>query len=79
VEEGASGYVLVDFKYELLTGAGFEVDRKGIASITSEGPAVELLWCAVTRQRYSKLEPTLRKIASSFRCYADGIKTDTLA
>ena len=30
-------YMLADFKYQLLTGAGFEVDRKGVASITSEG------------------------------------------
>ena len=66
-------YVLVDFKYELLTGAGFEVDRVGVASITSEGNAVEVLWTATIRQRYKKLEPTLRTIAKSFRCYADGL------
>ena len=34
-------YVIVDFNYELLTGAGFIVDRSGIASITSQGDAVE--------------------------------------
>jgi len=78
VEEGQSGfggqkYMIVDFKYELLTGAGFEVDRRGVASITSQGKAVEVLWCASTRQRYKKLEQTLRNIASSFRCYTDGL------
>jgi len=67
-------YVICDFKYELLTGAGFEVDRRGVASITSQGDAVEVLWCATIRQRYKKLEPTLRDIAGSFRCYADGLK-----
>jgi len=66
-------YVLVDFKYELLTGAGFEVDRIGTASVTSEGDAVEVLWTAVTRQRYKKMADTLRTIAKSFRCYADGL------
>ncbi|KAI2503058.1 hypothetical protein MHU86_11406 [Fragilaria crotonensis] len=66
-------YVVVDFKYELLTGAGFEVDRRGIASVTSEGNAVEVMWAATTRQRYKKLEPTLRSIAGSFRCYTDGL------
>lgn len=45
-------YVIVDFKYELLTGAGFEIDRTGVASITSQGNAVEVLWTASTRQRY---------------------------
>jgi len=67
-------YVLVDFKYELLTGAGFEVDRIGVASITSSGDAVELLWAASTRQRYKKTESTLRNIVGSFRCYTDGLK-----
>lgn len=51
-EYGDKEYVIVDFKYELLTGAGFEVDRRGVASITSEGPAVEVLWSASTRERY---------------------------
>lgn len=45
-------YVICDFRYELLTGAGFEVDRRGVAAITSEGPAVEVLWAASTRERY---------------------------
>jgi hypothetical protein len=44
-------YVICDFRYELLTGAGFEVDRRGVASITSEGKAVEVLWTATIRQR----------------------------
>ena len=66
-------YAIVDFKYELLTGAGFEVDRIGVASITSAGNAVEVLWTASTRQRYKKTEQTLRNIAESFRCYADGL------
>jgi hypothetical protein len=44
-------YVICDFKYELLTGAGFEVDRRGVAAITSQGPAIEVLWCASIRER----------------------------
>lgn len=36
-------YVFVDFKYELLTGAGFEVDCIGVASVTSVGDTVEVL------------------------------------
>ena len=40
---GNQEYMLCDFKYQLLTGAGFEVDRKGVASVTSEGKAVEVL------------------------------------
>lgn len=66
-------YVICDFKYTLLTGAGFEVDRQGVASVTSEGNAVEVLWTASTRQRYKKLEEGLRSIAGSFRVYSDGL------
>jgi len=66
-------YVLVDFKYQLLTGAGFEVDRKGVASITSVGNAVQVLWAASTDVRYKKTELVLRDIVASFRCYADGL------
>jgi len=66
-------YTLVDFKYGLLTGAGFEVDRKGVASITHVGSATQVLWCASTRQRYKKTEDSLRTIASSFRVFGDGL------
>lgn len=66
-------YVLCDFKYDLLTGAGFEVQRRGVASVTSEGAAVEVLWAASTVQRFKKTEGTLRDIVSSFRVYGDGL------
>ena len=66
-------YMTVDFKYQLLTGAGFEVNRKGVASVTSEGKAVEVLWAASTDIRYKKTEQQLRDIVSTFRCYADGL------
>mmetsp|Transcript_51977 Transcript_51977/g.125336 ORF Transcript_51977/g.125336 Transcript_51977/m.125336 type:complete len:192 (+) Transcript_51977:752-1327(+) len=70
---GGKEYVICDFRYELLTGAGFEVDRRGVAALTSEGPAVEVLWAASTRERFKKTEETLRDITSSFRVYAEGL------
>lgn len=69
-------YVLVDFKYVLLTGAGFEVERRGVASVTSEGAAVEVLWAASTRERFKKTETQLRDIVESFRVYGEGIDFD---
>jgi len=66
-------FMICDFKYELLTGAGFEVDRIGVASVTSVGSAVEVLWTASTRQRFKKTEQQLRTIADSFRVYSDGL------
>ena len=50
-EYNGKQYVTGDFRYELLTGAGFEVDRRGVFAVTSEGPAVEVLWAASTRER----------------------------
>lgn len=67
-------YMIVDFQYQLITGAGFEVDRKAVASVTSQGKAVEVLWCAATDLRYNKkLQAVLRDIAASFRVYSDGL------
>merc|ERR1712071_277426 len=66
-------YMLVDFRYELLTGAGFEVDRRGVASITNQGTFIRVLWSASTRQRYKKTEESLRIITKSFRCFAEGL------
>lgn len=67
-------YMLVDFKYTLLTGAGFEVERKGVASVTSAGDGVQLLWAASIAARYkNKTEGLLRAIVDSFRCYGSGL------
>ena len=67
-------YMIVDFKYTLLTGAGFEVERKGVASVTSAGEGVQLLWSASIAARYkNKTEGQLRAIVDSFRCYGSGL------
>jgi len=71
---GNQNYAIVDFKYDLLTGAGFEVARVGVASVTSQGNDTQVLWCASTRTRYKKTETALRTIADSFRVYSEGIK-----
>lgn len=68
-------YMICDFKYTLLTGAGFEVDRQGVASVTSVGGnSVQVLWTASTAIRWKKTEQQLRTIADSFRCYAGGLE-----
>lgn len=72
-EYNGQQYMICDFKYQLLTGAGFEIDRTGVASITSQGNAVQVLWSASTALRFKKTEATLRQISDSFRCYADGL------
>ena len=57
-------------RYELLTGAGFTVDRKGWASITQVGKNVEALWAVTTETRFKKLSGDLKIMAESFRVYA---------
>mmetsp|Transcript_32116 Transcript_32116/g.38325 ORF Transcript_32116/g.38325 Transcript_32116/m.38325 type:complete len:295 (-) Transcript_32116:184-1068(-) len=78
-DENGQDYMTVDFKYDLLTGAGFEVERRGVASVTSTGKGVQVLWCASTRQRYNKsTESALREMAASFRVYADGLESQKI-
>jgi len=77
--ENGQEYMTVDFRYDLLTGAGFEVERRGVASVTSVGKGVQILWCASTRQRYNKsTESTLREMAGSFRAYSDGFEAQKI-
>ena len=67
-------YQIAEFKYQLITGAGFEVDRKGIASVTkSNSKQMEIFWAASIDARYKKTADTLRNIVTSFRCYASGL------
>jgi hypothetical protein len=54
-------YVIVDSNYELLTGAGFVVDRSGVAFVTSQGNNVEAIWTESIRSHYkNKTQGTLR-------------------
>eukprot|EP00634_Sargassococcus_sp_CCMP2135_P005631 CAMPEP_0198665682 /NCGR_PEP_ID=MMETSP1467-20131203/61514_1 /TAXON_ID=1462469 /ORGANISM="unid. sp., Strain CCMP2135" /LENGTH=242 /DNA_ID=CAMNT_0044402285 /DNA_START=46 /DNA_END=774 /DNA_ORIENTATION=- len=66
---GEPNYVLVDFNYELLTGAGFVVERKGVASLTTLGDAVPALIAVTTAARYKKIKDQLLTSASSFRAF----------
>ena len=67
-------YKLVEFKYELLTGAGFTVDRKGVASITTlPNNQVGAMVTATTAVRFKKIGDDLKTVCESFRVF-DGIK-----
>ncbi|KAJ8609829.1 hypothetical protein CTAYLR_008135 [Chrysophaeum taylorii] len=62
-------YAIVDFEYELLTGAGFVVERKGVGAVTSLGQKAPALIAVTTAARWKKLETSIRTIADSFRVY----------
>lgn len=78
VKRDGVNYSTVDFKYELLTGAGFEVDRRGVASLVSINGNAGVLWTATLSARYKKKGEDLREIAESFRAYSDGIQFDRI-
>ena len=69
----------VDFSYELLTGAGFIVERRGVAAVTDVNGKSQALLAVTTSARFKGLEPKLRTIADSFRCYekVGSVPTDT--
>lgn len=77
-EKDGRKYSIVDFKYELLTGAGFEVDRRGVASVTQMGANTQVLWTATLTNRYKKTGEDLRAISESFRVYSDGIQFERI-
>ncbi|CAN0213156.1 unnamed protein product [Chrysoparadoxa australica] len=71
--EGINGqkYFIAEFSYDLLTGAGFIVERKGFAGLTQVGTGVQLLVSATTAKRFKELKPQLQEVAKSFRVYKD--------
>jgi hypothetical protein len=79
-EEDREGkkYAVVDFKYELLTGAGFEVDRRGVAAITNVGGNAGVLWTATLTPRYKKMGEDMKSIVESFRAYSEGIQFERI-
>jgi len=69
-EKTETPYYLVDYYYELITGAGFEIARRGCASVTQVGKVgVQVMITATTDIRYKKVENSLRQVAQSFRVY----------
>lgn len=65
---GGEQYALIDFDYDLVTGANFVVQRKGCASVTSlSDGSFPMVLAISTNARYKKIEGDLRVIASSFR------------
>tara|TARA_B110000305_G_C19137578_1_gene491895 strand:+ start:29 stop:307 length:279 start_codon:yes stop_codon:yes gene_type:complete len=72
---GMRRYGVVEFKYELLTGAGFIVNRRGFASVTVDpsGVGVECLWAATIEKDWKKKSPDYQAMANSFRVYVEGV------
>lgn len=63
-------YYFVEYSYTLLTGAGFEINRRGYGSVTAAGSkSTQALLGATTDIRWKKTQEQLRECAESFRAY----------
>jgi len=69
VVPGENGYVTWEYTYTLLTRAGFEVDRKGVAAGTIVNGQLCALITATVSQRWKSEGDKLRELCSSFRVY----------
>ena len=69
-------YAIAEFTYELLTGAGFVVERRGVASVTTVGSTVPALIAVTTAARYKKISNLLTTSATSFRAYEKASNID---
>jgi len=64
-------YYLFSYSYTLITGAGFEIDRKGVGSATAVGnKSAQAFIGASTDIRFKKTEDKLREVTESFRVHA---------
>mmetsp|Transcript_1998 Transcript_1998/g.2767 ORF Transcript_1998/g.2767 Transcript_1998/m.2767 type:complete len:218 (+) Transcript_1998:3-656(+) len=63
------GYRLVEYDYEIESGAGFQLNRTGWASFAQAGDDANLqvFWSASLTPRYGNMEKTLVEIVKSFR------------
>lgn len=66
-----SPYYVFDYSYTLITGAGFEINRKGVGSVCAVGNKnAQAFLGASTDIRFKKTEAQLREVVESFRCHA---------
>lgn len=78
IAPGPPGAV-VDFEYELITGSGFIVERRGVAGVSAVAGKSQALLAITTTTRFKKLGPALRTTAESFRAFEKvaTVKTET--
>lgn len=71
IADDGSKYLIVDFKYELNTEAGFLISRQAVASLTSVGDGfIQGLIAATTSKRWKNgMESKIRDIVQTFRVH----------
>jgi hypothetical protein len=70
VRDGAPGYRIVEYSYEIESEAGFAINRDGVASFAQAGEdgSLQIFWTGIVTPRYNKdMQKTLDTIACSFR------------
>jgi len=70
VEDGpAPGYKTCEYEYTIYSGAGFELERSGVA-VLAQLPDTKLLnifWSAASTSRYKDVKSNLKTVMKSFR------------
>jgi len=81
VRDGSPGYKIIEYDYEIESGAGFTINRNGIAAFTQVGKAgnLQILWCGTLTSRYGQMKDSMNNIINSFRISPppDYIKIET--
>mmetsp|Transcript_63308 Transcript_63308/g.137736 ORF Transcript_63308/g.137736 Transcript_63308/m.137736 type:complete len:359 (-) Transcript_63308:272-1348(-) len=81
--DGAPGYRLVEYGYEIESGAGFSLSRRGYASFAQIGDDknLQVLWTGVVEPRWSGMEKTLKTMVSTFRVgkVPQGVSSNVIA
>lgn len=70
VRDGAPGYRIIEYSYEIESEAGFSINRDGVASFAQAGDdgSLQIFWTGIVTPRYNKeMVKTLNTIAESFR------------
>lgn len=82
VTDGAPGYKILEYTYEIESGAGFSITRTGLASIAqvSEVGHLQMFWGGVVTPRWETMKEKLATIVNSFRIglVPKGVKIESL-
>jgi len=69
VTDGAPGYKICEYTYDIESGAGFSLARSGIGAFTQVGESgnLQIFWSAVVTPRWKNMKEDLGRMVGSFR------------
>jgi len=69
VKDGAPGYKIVEYDYDVESAAGFTIARSGVAAFCQVGGTdkLQIFWTAVVTPRWNSMQSNLGLMVNSFR------------